>query len=73
MIALVEIPADFQAMKARDVTLARAWRQHTRALFEAAFKSGYLVTDFFREPMGDRLRAFYAISQGDAKFEYSNN
>jgi predicted GNAT superfamily acetyltransferase len=73
MIALVEIPADFQTIKARDIALALAWRQHTRELFEAAFQSGYLVTDFFREPMGGRLRAFYAISQGDAKFEYSDN
>lgn len=73
MIALVEIPADFQAVKTRDLALALAWRQHTRDLFEAAFQSGYLVTDFFREPMGDRLRAFYAISHGEAKFEYSDN
>jgi predicted GNAT superfamily acetyltransferase len=73
MIALVEIPLDFQAVKARDLALARAWRQHTRGLFEAAFSAGYLVTDFFRELVGDRLRAFYAISQGDAKFEYSDN
>jgi predicted GNAT superfamily acetyltransferase len=73
MIALVEIPADFQAVKAGDMALARAWRAHTRALFEAAFRAGYLVTDFFREPMEGRERAFYAISQGEARVEYSEN
>ncbi len=73
IIALVEIPADIQSLKARDLGLALAWRQHTRELFEAAFRAGYLVTDFLREPMGDRVRAFYAISQGEAKFEYSDN
>jgi predicted GNAT superfamily acetyltransferase len=73
IISLVEIPTDFQVIKARDMTLAQAWRQHTRELFEAAFDVGYMVTDFFREPMEDRERAFYAISQGDARFEYSEN
>ncbi len=73
IIALAEVPADFQSLKARDLALARAWRQHTRELFEASFRAGYLVTDFFREPMGDRLRAFYALSHGEAKFEYSDN
>jgi predicted GNAT superfamily acetyltransferase len=42
---LIEIPADFQALKAANLALARAWRLHTRALFEAAFDSGYLAVD----------------------------
>jgi predicted GNAT superfamily acetyltransferase len=44
---LVEIPAYFQAIKAVDLQLARAWRLHTRALFEAAFDRTYVVTDLF--------------------------
>jgi predicted GNAT superfamily acetyltransferase len=42
---LIEIPAYFQAIKAKDLQLARAWRLHTRALFEAAFERAYVVTD----------------------------
>ncbi|HLE28682.1 MAG TPA: hypothetical protein VI793_11230 [Anaerolineales bacterium] len=73
MIALVEIPEDFQAIKTRDMALARAWRQHTRELFEAAFKAGYLITDFFHEVRGGRMRSFYALSHGDPRLEHSDN
>ncbi len=67
--ALVEIPRDFQALKAHDLVLAREWRLHTRLLFEAAFAQGYLVTDFFSEPWEGRLRSFYALSYGEARLE----
>jgi predicted GNAT superfamily acetyltransferase len=47
---LVQIPARFQAIKSADLGLARAWRGHTRALFEAAFAAGYTVVDLlFKE------------------------
>ena len=72
-LALVEIPADFQALKTRDLALARAWRQHTRELFEAAFQAGYLVTDFFHEHLGGRERSFYALSHGETRLERSDN
>jgi predicted GNAT superfamily acetyltransferase len=72
-LALVEIPTEFQALKARDTSLALAWRHSTRALFEAAFRTGYVITDFFLEPRGERLRSFYALSQGEAKLEHSEN
>ena len=42
---LIEIPAHFQAIKSTDVGLARAWRLHTRELFETAFTAGYVVVD----------------------------
>ncbi len=42
---LVQIPAHFQAIKSADLGLARAWREHTRALFEAAFAEEYTVVD----------------------------
>jgi predicted GNAT superfamily acetyltransferase len=73
MVALAEIPADFQAIKSGDMALARAWRAHTRALFEAAFAAGFLVTDFFHENFQGRARSFYALSQGDARLEVSEN
>jgi predicted GNAT superfamily acetyltransferase len=46
---LVQIPAHFQALKAADMGLARAWRLHTRDLFEAAFAAGYTVVDLLFE------------------------
>ncbi len=46
---LIQIPAYFQAIKATDIGLARAWRLHTRVLFEAAFAGGYVVTDLLFE------------------------
>lgn len=67
--ALIEIPRDFQTLKAQDMTLAREWRLHTRLLFEAAFAQGYLVTDFFSETWEGRLRSFYALSYGETRVE----
>lgn len=46
---LVQIPAHFQVIKSADLGLARAWREHTRALFEAAFAEGYIVVDLLFE------------------------
>jgi len=43
---LVQIPAHFQALKELDFDAARAWRNHSRALFEAAFAQGYVVIGF---------------------------
>lgn len=70
--ALIEIPSDFQAIKAHDMVLARAWRQQTRELFEQAFADGYLVTDFFREILEGRERSFYAISLGRGQADLSD-
>jgi predicted GNAT superfamily acetyltransferase len=48
-LALVRIPAHFQAMKSADMGLAHAWRAHTRELFEAAFAAGYSAVDLLFE------------------------
>jgi predicted GNAT superfamily acetyltransferase len=42
---LVEIPGDLQALKANDMAAALHWRQHTRAVLEAAFATGYSALD----------------------------
>ena len=68
-VTLVEIPADFQSLKAHDLALARAWREHTREVFEAAFSNGYWVTDFFHEPVEGQRRSFYALSTGVVRIE----
>jgi predicted GNAT superfamily acetyltransferase len=66
-ILLVEIPSDFQALKASDPPLAADWRQHTRMVFKNLFKRGYLVTDFVYVP-GAAPRSFYVLSHGESTF-----
>lgn len=61
--AMAEIPADFQALKRKDLSLAHAWRQHTRELFEACFAAGYVVTDFLHETVGGWARNFYILTR----------
>jgi predicted GNAT superfamily acetyltransferase len=67
MIILVEIPADFLAMKAVNIDLAKEWRLHTRNIFEGLFGDGYLVTDFVHLP-GINPRSYYVLSHGDGTF-----
>ena len=64
-ILLLEIPADFLALKATDPSLALEWRLHTRQLFEELFQRGYLVTDFIYLP-GSSPRSFYVLSDGES-------
>ncbi len=58
---LLEIPADFLALKAADPAAARRWRLATRAGFLALFKQGYTATDFIYQP-GPPARGFYVLS-----------
>ena len=59
---LIEIPADFLALKAADPALALRWRLGTRAAFQALFRQGYAVTDFVHEP-GSTPRAVYVLTR----------
>ncbi len=56
---LIQIPADFQSLKAADRDLALAWRLHTRALFEEAFAKGYVAVDLLVEDG----RSFYSLQE----------
>ncbi|MEI7989960.1 MAG: hypothetical protein WCI88_13055 [Chloroflexota bacterium] len=62
-ILLVEIPANYQSLKADDFSLALEWRYHTRAIFEHFFHQGYLITDFVYLG-GEEPRGFYVVSYG---------
>lgn len=57
---LLCIPADFQAVKHADPGLARAWRLHTRALFQEAFGAGFTAVDLLAG--GDRC--YYLLRAG---------
>ena len=64
-LLLVEIPFDFQALKAIDLPLARDWRSYTRKVFENAFATGYIVTDF----VIDHGRNFYVLTHADSTLQ----
>ena len=55
----IETPVDFQAIKKRDLNLAKAWRMRTRLQMEQAFKQGYAVTGF---NVGGN-RAYYTLTK----------
>ncbi len=64
-LLLVEIPTDFPAVKAANLTVARDWRFYTREVFEDAFAGGYLVTDFIH----DQGRSFYVLTHAESTLE----
>lgn len=64
-LLLVEIPADFLALKEASPDLALAWRQHIRLIIQDLFARGYLVTDFVHLA-GTHSRSFYVLSHGES-------
>ncbi len=60
---LIEIPADFQAIKSADMGLAREWRAQTREIFESCFGAGYVATEFISEVQEGRRRNFYLLQR----------
>ncbi|MFZ0534165.1 MAG: GNAT family N-acetyltransferase [Anaerolineales bacterium] len=64
-ILMVEIPADFLALKGSDLRLASDWRMHSRLIFEELFKAGYLVTDFVHST-DYPPRSYYVLCYGES-------
>lgn len=64
-LLMVEIPYNFLALKSANMSLANAWREHTRPIFEHLFEVGYLVTDFVHLT-GSTPRSFYILSHGES-------
>lgn len=60
----VEIPADYQALKAADPGLALEWRLATRALFEAYFAAGFRVVGHQNVKEGGQHHSFYVLDGG---------
>ncbi len=56
---LLEIPADFRAIKLQDKSLALEWRLFLREIFQKTFSNGYSVTDFLLE----QGRGFYLLEK----------
>jgi predicted GNAT superfamily acetyltransferase len=65
-LLLVEIPVDFQTLRATQPALAQAWRLHTGTIFEDLFTRGYLVTDLVFERTGETPSSYYVLSHGEA-------
>ncbi len=62
-LVLVEVPADFQALKKQNMPLALQWRAHTAELFQSYFADHFVVTDFARQQDADgRHRSFYMLT-----------
>lgn len=60
----LEIPSDFQALKAADSELAMRWRLATQALFEHYFAAGYTATECVFDQSGDYRRNIYILETG---------
>ena len=65
-LMLMEIPTDFQRIKQHDFSLASRWREHSRILFEAFFRDGFLVSDFVSQIDEDNRRSFYLLVHQDS-------
>jgi len=58
---LVEVPANFREMQRSDPSLAAAWRQQTRQIFQTYLTKGYRVVDFFLSDTSGRGHYLLAI------------
>jgi chorismate synthase len=61
----VEIPDDYQAVKAADAELALAWRLATREALEACFAAGYLVVELARTRSVGGGQAYYILERDE--------
>jgi predicted GNAT superfamily acetyltransferase len=64
-LLLAEIPSNFNAVKEADFAIARDWRFFSREVFETAFATGYIVTDFVHE----NGRSFYVLANGESTLD----
>jgi predicted GNAT superfamily acetyltransferase len=60
---LIQIPADFQAVKQADFETAKAWRDQTRMLFEELFAWHYVIIGFAGRDGPDRLSSYYLLTR----------
>ena len=68
-LLLAEIPGDFMSLKSKDFALARDWRFFTRELFETAFKTNYIVTDFVFDKTEGNPRGLYVLTYGESTLD----
>ncbi len=66
---LVEIPADFNAIKAKNHSLAVQWRELTRNTFERAFAAGYVASDVTRSDLDGHPRVQYVLERDPQRLQ----
>jgi predicted GNAT superfamily acetyltransferase len=57
----VEIPANTDAIRARDLLLAERWRLETRRIFKKYFARGYRVVDFIPPGVAGNGHCYYVL------------
>lgn len=62
VMALLEVPTNYDRMIELQPKLAQKWREHSRDTFLTMLQTGFIVTDFMRETYQGRKRAFYLLS-----------
>ncbi len=65
-LLLLQIPNDYQTLRTVDKPLAIDWRFFTREVFEEAFNTGYIVTDFIYDRSESLPRSFYVLTDGES-------
>lgn len=70
--ALIEIPANFREIDAKDADLAQAWHDHIRDVFLKMLAGGYIVTDFVRGEFEGQNRTFYLLSHDSEQDDRQN-
>lgn len=63
LLVQVEIPADYQSVRAADPRLAMKWRLETRQAFERHFDAGSMVVDFVSQPGELGRRCYYLLGR----------
>lgn len=59
----IEIPGDMDQIEHDDMPLARKWREATRAAFNAAVQSGFMVREFCRSIRGQQGPGVYLLEK----------
>ena len=62
---LVEVPANFQAVKRASLDLALEWRLNSRLAFERYFAAGYSACDLALADANERPSAYYLLEKTD--------
>lgn len=68
-LLLAEIPGDFLDLKSKDFALARDWRFFSRELFETAFASKFIITDFIYDNNEGSPRGLYILTHGESTLD----
>lgn len=64
--AVIEIPADINALEQESSEITSQWREATRSAFTEAFAAGYLINGFHRGNRGDQIVGRYLLQRGES-------